>query len=148
MNDGGTDMEAQLSQLRAKREELAAARQVRAEAEELQLKLAAEQLALKDDEAIEAAERDVGPQNKRIRVVRTDLGVIIVKRAHPNVFRKFLDGGKHNTKECEELARGCLVYPTLGQFEGMLAEQPMLAVITANAVAYLAGVRGEEQSAK
>lgn len=142
------DIKAELSRLRAQREELAAARLARAEAEKPHAELLAEQLALKNDEAIEAAERDVGPQNKRIRVVTTDLGVVIVKRAHPNVFRKFLDQGKHGTKECEELARGCLVYPTLAEFEGMCSELPMLAVFAANAVAYLAGVRAEDLSAK
>lgn len=144
----GADIQAELAKLRAKREELAAARLARAEAEEPHAQLAAEALALKNEEAIEAAEQTHGRQNKKIRVVNTDIGVVIVKRAHPNVFKRFLDKGKHETKECEELVRTCLVYPTLSEFEAMCAEISALPTIVAGAVVWLAGMRGEELAAK
>jgi hypothetical protein len=146
--DPGADIRAELSRLRLKREELAAARLARAEAAEPAAQVAAEALALRNEEAIEAAEQEHGPQDKRIRVVNTDLGVVIVKRAHPNVFKRFMDQGKHNVKECEALCRTCLVYPSLSEFEAMCSELPMLPVFAANAVAYLAGVRAEDLSAK
>jgi hypothetical protein len=148
MSQEPIDTSAELARLRAAREAIAAARRSRAEADEPRAQLAAEALALKNEEAIEVAEQEYGALNKRIRVVQTDIGVVIVKRAHPNVFKRFVDQGKHSTKECEELVRACLVYPTLAEFEAMCAEQPMLGVFAANAVSYLAGVRAEDLSVK
>lgn len=139
---------SEISELRAKREVIARAREERSLANELADKLATEKRALADEEAIDAAERDLGPIGKRIEVVRTDFGAVIVKRAHPAIFKRFIDRGKSNTKDLEELVRPCLVYPALSEFEGYVEQQPMILLRAANGVSSLAGVRAEELAGK
>lgn len=141
-------MQAELDKLRAQREALAAARQARADQNTLAAKLAAEQRALRDEQAIDAAEQEHGEIGRKIQVVKSELGVVIVKRAHPAAFKRFLDRGEHKTKDLEALARLCLVYPSLSEWEAMCDELPILINRSADAVAYLAGVRTEDLSGK
>lgn len=144
-----TELEDKIAATRRAREQLAAEREARAQARELEDKLAAEQRGFKDEQAIELAEREHGQIDRAFRVVQTDYyGVIIVKRAHPAVFKRFIDRGKHNMQDLEELARKCLVYPTLPEWEAMCAEQTALINRTADAVAWLAGIRADDVSAK
>lgn len=142
------ELEDKIAAVRAAREQLAAQREARTQANELAAKLAAEELALKDEQAIEAAEAEHGVLDKKIRVVRSELGVIIVKRAHPAVFKRFVDRGKHTMQDLEELARKCLVHPTLPEWEAMCNEQTALINRTADAIAWLAGIRADDVSAK
>lgn len=145
------DSRAEIAQLREQREQLAAARAARVEADELARKLVAERLALKSEQAIEAAEREHGPLGRKIQAVSPIVDthtIVIVKRAHPAAFKRFIDRGKHTTKDLEELVRLCLVFPTLSEFEAMCDELPILINRAADAVAYLAGVRSEDVQVK
>lgn len=142
------ELEDKIAAVRAARESLAAQREARAQADELASKLASEELAFKGEQAVEAAEAEHGAVDKKIRVVQTDMGVVIVKRAHPAVFKRFIDRGKHSMQDLEELARKCLVYPTLPEWEAMCNEQTAIINRTADAIAWLAGIRADDVSAK
>jgi hypothetical protein len=137
-----------LSELRSKRAALEAAREKRALEAELAEETLREERALADAEAIDAAEREHGLVGKRIMVIQTELGAVIVKRAHANTFRKFMDGGKHSTADLEKLIRPCLVHPPLEQFEAIIKEQPFTLNRVSDAIATLAGVRAEDVSGK
>jgi len=142
------ELEDKIATVRAAREKLAAQREARAQADELAAKLAAEELGLRSEQAIEAAEQEHGALDKKIRVVQTDMGIVIVKRAHPAVFKRFIDRGKHSMQDLEELGRKCLVFPTLTEWEAMCNEQTAIINRTADAIAWLAGMRAEDVSAK
>lgn len=142
------DATSRLDELRAKRAALAAARQAR----ELQ-RTAAEQLedeerAFVDDQAIDAAEIEHGPVGKKLAVVQTAMGAIIVKRAHPAMFKRFQDKGSLKHEDLDRLVRHCLVHPASAVFDRIMDELPATMLRCADAVSVLAGVRAEDVSAK
>jgi hypothetical protein len=143
-----TELEQKLSELRAKRAALAEERAKQEAERALVEQIEAEERALRDDEAIAAAEAEHGPVGKRIAVVHTDLGVIIVKRPNPLIFRRFQDKGTTKTEDFDQLVRPCLVYPSKTEFDRILEELPATLIRAANAVCALAGVRHDEISGK
>jgi hypothetical protein len=134
--------------MRERREAIAAERRARAEAAELRDKAAAERIELANEEALDAAERAHGELGKKIAAVHTDHGVVIVKRAHPAIFKRFMDQGKTDTKTLDALVRGCLVYPSVTVYEEIVEAQPFNLSRFADAITVLAGLRKEEISAK
>lgn len=140
--------ELEIAELRAKAEALAAAREERAAAFAAEAAYATAARDLEDEIAIDKAEADHGPIDKKIAVVKTDYGAVIVKRAHPAIFKRFLDRGKTDTKSLEELVRQCLVHPTLADWESFCEQQTMILIRCANAVSVLHGVRTEDISGK
>jgi predicted transcriptional regulator len=112
MGDTNEEMEARLAAARARRTEIAAARAKRDEALELSERLAAEERGVKDDEALEAAERKHGAIGKGIVVLRTDLGCVIVKRPPGPLYKRFAEiTDKITVVDCEKLVRPSIVYP-------------------------------------
>lgn len=140
------DAGQELADLRAKREALAAERQKRHEDEAAAAELEAAKRALADEEAIDAAEREHGA--RKVAVVQTECGAVIVKRPHVNTFRKFQDKGSTDSAAQEALVRPCLVYPTVFEFERICSEQPATLQQVASAVIRLAGFRVEDVTAK
>lgn len=139
---------AKLAEVRARRAAVddarAAAEAARAGAETLER----EERALADTEALVAAEREHGPEGKRIRAIETPRGLIIVKRAGNAAFRRFMDSSKATTDEAERLVRPCLVYPSRAVFDEILDEYPALWIRLAGAITKLAGHRNEELAEK
>lgn len=142
------EIEDELKRLRAERDAVARKRAAREAAEAPHRELEAERIALANDQAIEDAESAIGPVGKKIAVVQTDLGVVIVKRPHAALFKRFQDRGKATSKEQGELVRPSLVYPELAAFETICEELPATLLRCANAVAELAGIRADEIAAK
>jgi len=101
-----------------------------------------------DEKAIAAAEAAHGLVGKVIEVVPTDGGVVIVKRANPLIYRRFMDTGKFTSEACDALVRTCLVHPSVGAYEALIEDYPSTPVSAANAIARLAGVRAAELSGK
>lgn len=137
--------------LQAAKRERVRLEQERAEREEettLLAQVEAEELALKNVQAVSEAEASHGPVGKKIRVVETSSGVVILKRPNHVLFRKFQDSGKVSTDECERLVRPCLVYPDAATFDRWAEEEPGIIVRAANACAQLAGIRAEEVAGK
>lgn len=130
-------LEAELAQLEAERE----ARAKSTATADLRRKVA-------DEKAIAAAEAAHGLVGKAIEVIPTGAGVVIVKRANPLVYRRFMDQGKFTTEACDALARTCLVHPSIGAYEALIDDYPSTPVSAANAIARLAGVRATELSGK
>lgn len=141
-----TDRAKELADLRAQREALAAERAKRLELEEAEAQLDAAKRELADEQAIDAAEREHGA--RRVAMVHTDCGVVIVKRPHVNTFRKFQDRGSTDSAAQEALVRPCLVHPTVFEFERICGEQPATLQQVASAVIRLAGFRADDVTAK
>lgn len=140
--------DAELKELRAQRSAIAAARRAREAARSTSEQIAAERLALADDQAIELAEAEHGPVGRRIALVRTDLGVIVLRRAHPHIFKRYSDKGSIKSDDLDRLVRPSLVYPEVGKFDTILEELPATLMRCADAIAVLAGVRTEELQGK
>jgi hypothetical protein len=142
------DTKARLDKVRAERAALAVAREARAADAALEAQLEGETLALRDEQAIAAAELEHGPVGKRIAVIGTDLGVVIVKRPHAALFRKFQAKGSTKPEDLDQLVRPCLVYPSKAEFDRIDDELPATMTRCANAVVALAGFRQEENAGK
>lgn len=140
--------EAELKALRAERAAIAAARRAREAERSTGEQIVAERLALADDQAIDKAEAEHGPIGKRIALVRTDLGTVILKRAHPHIFKRYSDKGSIKSTDLEALVRPSLVYPEVGKFDAILEDLPATLMRCADAIAVLAGVRTEELQGK
>lgn len=140
--------EQRLTEIRAARAALAAEKSKRDADRSVADQLAAEELALKDEQAIACAESEQGPVGKKIATIATDMGVIILKRSHPLLFKKFQDTGSLRHADLDKLVRPCVVYPDASKFDGIIDELPATMLRCANAVSMLAGVRVEEVSGK
>lgn len=135
-----------LASIRHQRAELAARKQRRVDAQNGPEQLAAETLALQNEQAIEAAEIEHGAE--KIRVVDTPKGVIIVKRAHAASYKMFMDKQTTKVDDCEKLARRCVVYPTLDEVDKIADEYASTWLRLAGAITKLAGHRADEVSEK
>lgn len=139
-----------LESARKAREELAASRKP-SEEEALEAAAVAEELALKNDQAVAAAEKEHGKKN--IAVVTTDGDCVIVKRPNSVLFRKFQDevaknDGIATSDQQERLVFSCLVYPDKPRFGAMTEEQPVLIQRCLLAIADLAGAKRAELGGK
>jgi hypothetical protein len=143
-----SELEQRLVDIRARRAELDKLQAVRSEERDLAELVEREERELKDREAIAAAEAEHGPLRKRIAAVHTDLGVVILKRSNPLMFRRFQDAGTLKSEHLDKLVRPCVVHPDLPTFDRILEELPATLLRCANAVSELAGVRAEEVTGK
>ena len=139
---------ARLEQIRAERAQLARERERREEETDAQELLEMEERGLADDRAIAAAVEQHGPLGKKIAAVYTDLGIIILKRPHHVMWKRFQDTGLVTTEELEKLVRPCLVHPDRFTFERYCEEQAAILGRCANQVSALAGFRLKEVGAK
>lgn len=146
--DRSAAIREELAELRARREALESVRRARDEAEAGAKKIAAEKFAIAKLEAIEEAEAKHGPLDQKIAVIDTDLGAVIVKRAHAATFRKYQDRGKSDHDTISNLVRPSLVYPALADFERICDELPATMARCADAIVGLAGFRVQELSGK
>lgn len=140
------DLDARLAAARARRNAAEERRNALAEAEEKRREVEAEERDARDEEAIADAEAEHGP--RRIAVVRTDVGCVIVKRPNPVIYKRFRDRGETKTVDLEKLVRSCLVHPDSNAFDRLLDDVPAALDRAANAVVELAGFRAKEVSEK
>jgi hypothetical protein len=138
-----------LEEVKAKRAALAAKKSARDAARAFQDSVALEEQGLTDDEAIDRFETEIGPVGKKIMVVHTDLGAVILKRPIMAVYRRYQDKQSTKTQDMElMLVRPCVVYPEAEKLDRIFEELPATLITLASAVTTLAGFRQEEQSGK
>lgn len=151
------DFTKQLEDVRARRAKLEAEKAARDEENDLRARLAKETRALRDEEALAEAEGKHGSaveygssaaDGRKIAAVRTDLGIVIVKRPNHLHFKRFQDSGEATQTEFLKLCVPCLVHPDTATFERYIEEQPAILSRVAGAVALLAGVRMKELAGK
>lgn len=137
-----------LAAVKAERARIAKEREDREEANALAAELEDESRKLDEDKAIDAAETAYGPLEKKIAAVHTPAGLVIVKKAHHVLFKRFQDSGEASTEEFYKLVTPCVVYPDKAAFASMLQESPGIIGQVASAVSRLAGVKMKEVSGK
>lgn len=143
-----TDNQRKLRELRAQRAQLVAAREARAAEQAEAEEIAAEERALRDEQALNDAIEKHGPLGTHVAVVETRLGKVILKRASAMKFRRFQDQGDATTEDVAALVRPCVVHPTPGELDNILDELPASLLAMASAVIALAGQRSAEVAKK
>jgi hypothetical protein len=146
--DTPTETEKRLAEVRARRAQAQADRDVASRDAIAAAELAREELAEKDDLAIAAAVEKFGELDVMIRGVKTACGIVIVKRPVAHHFRRFQELPKTKSSDLEQLVRPCLVHPGIADFERYCDEQPATLLRVADSVATLAGVRASEVAGK
>jgi len=146
MSDESKELETRLAAARERRRAAEAKREQTASALSTQAMVEAEERDAADAEAIAKAEEEIG--ERRIAVIRTELGAVIVKRPNPVLYKRFRDKESAKTQDLEMLVRPCLVHPPFARFDAMLEEQPAVLDRVADRVVFLAGFRGKEVSEK
>lgn len=139
--------EERLAEIRAQRAALADEKSRRDAERSVQDLIEAEELALKNEQAIACAESEHGPVGKLIEVVKTGMGVVIVKRSNPMFYRRF-QRSTQTEADIDKFVRPCIVYPDSTRFDVINDCEPHTIIKCANAIAELAGVRSGEVSGK
>lgn len=139
------------AELEAARQARAAATSARAEAtkaDNLRAAIAREKREAEDQAAIQAAEQKHGAIGVKIGLVRTRLGVLIVKH-NPLLYKRFQDiEGKITREDIERLVHPSVVHPAPAERDKLLAELPDALNQAAVEIAALAGVRKDALSGK
>ena len=105
-----------------------------------------EKIALEKRKAADAAivkdlELKHGREGKRIVVLETPDGLVVVKRPTITKFKGFQDTETKTLDVQEGLVRDCLLYPDQRAWNALVDAQPGIVMRAANAVVFLAGVR-------
>lgn len=135
------DLQKKLELLRAARIEREEKAALEAEQERLRRDVA-------DEEALAAAEAKHGPLGKNIIALKTDLGVVILRRPHHLEMRKMLAKEKLDEREATVFVRSCVVHPDGASFETLLEERPAIGGQLVELVLRLARGRTEELAGK
>lgn len=106
-----------------------------------------EKLSTEERAALDAAEREHGEIGRKIAVVVTVEGAVIVKRPHRLVVKAFIDG-KATFEDMEKVSKLSLVYPSKEAFVKLLEELPAAAGVIAGEVLELAGMNAKAFSGK
>jgi hypothetical protein len=150
--DPNHELKQRLEVAKLERARLAAEREAREEARALAEQLEAEELAVRNAQAIEKAESEHGPLGKKIAAMHTTSGIVILKRPNHVIFKRFQERSMSDKglkiDECEALVRPSLVHPDKATFERYAEEEPAIILRAANVCAALAGSRAEEVSGK
>lgn len=142
------DLEARLKKAQAELGRIAAARAESDALEVLRAEVEAKEFALRDAPHVAAAEEAHGAPGVGTMTVETRLGVVVVKRPHAAVFRRFADKASTKSADVEELVRKCVVYPDAAALDTILAELPAVLTRIADAVVILGGAATAERSGK
>ncbi len=142
------DTVSELEKLKAELRAVEARRTERSLSSAAAEELAAVKLELANSRALEAAEAKYGALDDYIATYSTKLGVVIVRRPHHVIYKRFADKQKLDMEAIMPLIKNALAYPDYTTFEGWLEELPGIAVPIANVICRLAGVRTTEISEK
>lgn len=111
--------------------------------------LAIAERELREAEAVEVAEAEHGSEaDGFLKFVKTERGLIIVKRQHPSVVRRHLDTGKSSNVAIQTLVKGCIIFPSMDRFDEINDVLPYTLTLVGDAVIELAGFQQREQSGK
>lgn len=102
-----------------------------------------------DEVALAKAAEEHGPLGVKTSALKTDLGIVILKRPHHLEMRKMLSKGeKLGELDAIALVKSCLVHPTRPELETMLEELPAIGGDLMAVAMQLARGRVEEVSGK
>lgn len=131
--------EAAEEKLEALRKQRAALAEQAEQAEQgpIEQQIEAEQRALDDDKRFLEAQEKYGP--KRVRIVRTAEGAVILKRPPGSAYKRYMDSEGATTDSALVFVKSALVYPSRDAFDALLEEQHGILPICTKHAAELAG---------
>jgi hypothetical protein len=139
------ELQARIAAAQAKRKATDTANAERRELEALEREAAAAEQAAEDAEAVAKFEIEIGPQGKRIMVVETDMGAIVLQRPPSALYKLIAQLGEEATRDqLEDLARKSHVYPNAERFEQILTDLPNTLPRLLMALGKLQGSRAED----
>lgn len=141
------ELRERLDAAKAAREEAELRRSKRFEAEDLEREIAREVRDAEETAKLEELEAEHGRHGDKIWALRTELGLVVVRRPTPAKYQAFMDRGKTSQAAQESFVRDFLVYPDKTTFNSMVAATPALIGRCADALIYLAGWRQREEAA-
>lgn len=143
-----SERDERLAKARARIADIEGRRAARAAVAEAEAEVTQAERQARDLEALEAAEAAHGPVGKHIATVETSMGLVILRKSDPILFRRFQDAGEFKVAALTKLVDKCLVHPSSDEFDRILDELPAKLNECADAVAQLAGARAAEQAKK
>lgn len=143
------ELQARLEAARAAREKRDAENASKARLDRLRADTEAEERALAEERQIDELTEKYGPVGKAWDFVRTDAGMIAVKKPNHLLFKRFQDKESTKTDDLDVLlVRPCLIYPSKAEYDRIIEEVPAALTKAGNAIAALAGFRREDLAKK
>ena len=109
--------------------------------------LAAVELELSDEQALQRAIKEHGKLGLRVHAIYTPLGAVIVKRPTRAAYREYQSADDRYEGQ-DVLVHACLVYPDHARYEKIVDDYPAIQSQLAGAVALLAGIQLETTASK
>lgn len=141
-----SNLDEELAAAKAELEALEHAEEERAAATAKERELAAVRREVADRKAIDKAAEEHG--EGKFALIRTDLGVVIVKRPNHMHYRRFINLKDPSSDDATRLVVQCLVHPDKAGFEALSEELPGVPMLAASAVIDLAAGRTKDLSGK
>lgn len=137
-------LEARLEAARTERLKLATDNAAADKIAKIKAEAEAEERGLAEDKKIAELTEKHGPIGKAWDIVRTDAGMIALKKPNHLLFKRFQDKESPRTDDIDALlVRPCLLWPTKAEFDVILEEVPAALLMAANVCSVLAGIRQE-----
>lgn len=143
-----SEMKAELAALDAQKRERESAREQAEEERKLRDEIRARKLELARLDAIERAEEELGELDVDFCVVETFEDVVVVKKPHPAVYKKWRDKGRYKSADLYELIKPCIHSPSASEFHALAEKYPGLLDELADNVMRLAHGRAKEVAGK
>ena len=142
--------DTELAKLKA-REDAAAERLLAIDAKRLlkerELAVEAREREATEAETLDRLEEEHGDRGKMIDFVRTDRGVVVVKRAPGVVYHRF-ENSKMKAADREQLVLSCLVFPDVQTYRAIISDQPAIVLTLADKLVELYGFKRKEDAGK
>jgi hypothetical protein len=140
--------EIKLRDIKAKRDALEAARELR-HMPTVQEQIATEERKLATAQKLDELETAHGYKpGVDMDVVESRVGDVIIKRPTMAVYRRFQDSGTNETKDLDNLVRPCVLHPSRAEFDQMVEALPLLLAHCADLAVMLAGYRAKKNQGK
>ncbi len=134
------ELQAKLASATKARREAESTRENAVLAKQLQRQIDDEIRNAEDEQKLGELEAAHGLLGRDIAKVTTSEGMIVVKRPHHLIFKRFIEKDKHNSDDLDRLVKPSLLHPSKADFDAMVVALPFTLVKTANAVCELAGI--------
>ena len=146
------ELQATIDAARAKREAIESRRATKRDADELQREAETATREAEEAEVLERLEGEHGADGEHIWALKTQAGMVVIKRPSLVKYQAFLDkaGRKNGPTQADqrEFIKELVVYPDRSRFAKMISDMPALVGRCSDAAIYLAGWRERDEEGK
>ena len=146
------ELQSTIDAARAKREAIDARRAAKRDADDLQREAESAVREADEAEALEKLEGEHGADGVHLWSLKTDIGMVVIKRPSLVKYQAFLDkaGRKNGPTQADqrEFIKDLVVYPDRSRFAKMISDMPALVGRCSDAAIYLAGWRERDEEGK